>query len=236
MSDVRPNGQNSSQVDKTVSLLEGSPLARQKASSSSAEVESQKLPVINIKAPTSAADHSNNFIQNASDIVMEKTLKEEGQSRSDYEDSDDDKPLSQKLLSAALNGNSNHIRMESNPSCPSPCTSPRPRIGKDPEDEMVFSMKFPPKLNAGTSTGKSSDSDESKPLASELKKEPLSSLNKRPLIQTKNSGPSSSKKAKLSESSASTNRKRKQPKAEEAHDNECFSNFPKNEEVCYTSQ
>ncbi|KAK1363577.1 DNA topoisomerase I [Heracleum sosnowskyi] len=186
-SDVSPNGQHSSQVDKTVSLSEGLPFASQKASSSSAEAEPRKPPVTNIKAPISAVDLSNNIIQNA--------------------------PYSH-------GENIERRRMETNPSCPSPCTSPKPRICKDPEDVMVLSMKFPPKLNAGTSTGKSSDSDESKHLASELKKEPLSSLNKRPLIQTKNSDLSSSKKAKLSEASASTNRKRKKPKAEEAHDDD----------------
>ncbi|WOH10328.1 hypothetical protein DCAR_0729795 [Daucus carota subsp. sativus] len=150
--------------------------------------------------------------QNASN-VMEKTLKEEGQSRSNSEDSDDDKPLSVKLSSGALNGNSHHIRMGSNLSCPSPYTSPKPRIIKGPEDEMLLSSEL--QLNAGASNAESSDSDESKPLASELE-EPSSSLNKRPLIQPKISDPSPSKKAKLSEPSAPTNRKRKQPKAEEA--------------------
>nr|P93119.1 RecName: Full=DNA topoisomerase 1; AltName: Full=DNA topoisomerase I [Daucus carota]AAB41401.1 topoisomerase I [Daucus carota] len=150
--------------------------------------------------------------QNASN-VMEKTLKEEGQSRSNSEDSDDDKPLSHKLSSGALNGNSHHIRMGSNLSCPSPYTSPKPRIIKGPEDEMLLSSEL--QLNAGASNAESSDSDESKPLASELE-DPSSSLNKRPLIQPKNSDPSPSKKAKLSEPSAPTNRKLKTAEQEEA--------------------
>ncbi|KAK1383969.1 hypothetical protein POM88_021704 [Heracleum sosnowskyi] len=45
VSDVRPNGQHSSQVYKTVSLSEGLPFASQKASSSSAEAEPRKPPV-----------------------------------------------------------------------------------------------------------------------------------------------------------------------------------------------
>lgn len=216
--DVCPNGQNSSQVDNTVSLSVQSSFASQEASSSSAKAERKKQPATNMKAQTSTTDHSNYIEQqNVSNVVIEKTLGEEGQSR---EDSDDEKPLSHKLLFGDTNANSHHIRMESNRSCPSPCTPPKPRIDKDPEDEMVLSMKFSSMLNAGTSTGKSSDTDESKPLASELKKETSASLNKRPLIQTKNSVPTSNKKAKLSEASASANNKQKQPKAKEAHDDD----------------
>ncbi|PIA50017.1 hypothetical protein AQUCO_01300624v1 [Aquilegia coerulea] len=150
---------------------------------------------------------------------------------SDSEDSDDEKPLSFRISSAASQkSNSAKLSEGITSSGPSPSVSEKTKVSikkssEDSEDDMSLSSKFQLKSGVSASVKQPHDSDEEKPLSSripqngnvkresDLMKSPKLS-NKRPLSNTSNSGQSSVKKAKPSDASISNKVKHTSVKAE----------------------
>ncbi|KAE8100764.1 hypothetical protein FH972_018627 [Carpinus fangiana] len=215
--DGQSNGQNSSsQKGKMVTSNKASsvksPAPSPKASTSSIKASTEKSPVANSKASTAFVGHA----KRSSEQNMPTSVKEEKNSVKyscvENSDSEDDKPLS-----ARLKGNSNHAQKGFSKPVLNTSSPPVSKITikkspEDSDDEVPLSARFPLKSNVGTSTSKSYDSDEKKPLASRIQQngstsrdkqqKPSMVTSKRPLDKANSSEQSSIKKMKLSGASA----------------------------------
>ncbi|XP_057965522.1 DNA topoisomerase 1 beta-like [Malania oleifera] len=172
-------------------------------------------PVINSKAFTSLVGQSRHPPKkNTSTVVKEERhlVKPPAESKSDSEDSEDDKPLSSRLSAGLLKGNSNHTNKGPSASAHGSSLLPKSKVSikeesEDSDDEIPLSSRFQVKSSAGASTSRSYDCDEKKPLvlkphengsmASSLGKSPTMLLNKRPRDEVNSSSQSSVKKPKL---------------------------------------
>ncbi|KAI3870539.1 hypothetical protein MKX03_022732 [Papaver bracteatum] len=214
-----PNGQNSTlQKGKMVSSSKSAPL---------------KSPLANPKASTSVPEKpkqpptQNSRINNNEKKPLNKPP---AKPNVDSEDSDDDKPLSARLLvstSALQKSNSHNVAKVHSPHLPSSSMSEKTTISskrsvEDSEDEAPLSSTIKMKSAGEPSVKKEI---EEKSLASKAKQngsikketEQLNSpklLNKRPLGDSSTPTHSSAKKPKLSESSVAAKAKQVSAKAE----------------------
>ncbi|XP_026438279.1 DNA topoisomerase 1 alpha-like [Papaver somniferum] len=210
-----PNGQNSTlQKGKMVSSSKSAPL---------------KSPLANPKASTSVPEKPKQPpTQNSRISNNEK--KPPAKPNVDSEDSDDDKPLSARLLvstSALQKSNSHNVAKVHSPHLPSSSMSEKTTISskksvEDSEDEGPLSSMI--KMTSGGEPSVKKEIEE-KPLAYKAKQngsikkesEQLNSpklLNKRPLGDSSTPTHSSAKKPKLSESSVAAKVKQVSVKAE----------------------
>ncbi|KAH6811545.1 DNA topoisomerase I alpha [Perilla frutescens var. frutescens] len=222
-SDVRPqNGQNnfvqkSKMVPSSKTPLDRSPLMSPKSSNSSSKGLAAKS-MVDSKPSTSMTNESNSVKrQIKGESVLNETTPGPNE---DLEDSEDDKPLSARLLAGqpkVNSGNANKVANASN-------FGQKSKIPKseDSDDEMPLSSKFRVKSNAGDPTHRSSTSGEKKPLLAEcrqngsasMERKPSTVLKKRIGDSVKPADGSYLKKPKLSETSTLHKNKESSVKSE----------------------
>ncbi|XP_038686313.1 DNA topoisomerase 1 beta-like isoform X2 [Tripterygium wilfordii] len=173
-----------------------SPLGSPKPAASSVKASPVKSPpMVHSKVSASLDDRSKHLLKQNASI---DALKREPNSNSDSEDSEDDKPLSARLM-----------RNTNNTSKGLGVSPPVKSLSKDSDDEVPLSSKFAMKSGAGTSGSKFDDYEEKKPLTSgiqqngsvskEKQQKSAAISSKRPLDKIISSDQSSAKKAKLSD-------------------------------------
>lgn len=225
-SDVRPvNGQSSSaQMGRVVSSANTppakSPLSSPKAAKFSASASLISSPGANSK-PSSSTSATVKQLENhkTSRVVkLPKPSVPAAKPSSTPEDSDDDKPLSDRLPSGSSRAISDHGNKGGDHSSLVQMPGVREDEDEDSDDQKPLSSRFPSKSNLVESTSKSKNPGEKKPLLAKVQQngsasrdgpvDKSSSLSiKRPPGEVKSSIESAVKKPKLSGPTAAINKK-----------------------------
>ncbi|XP_019162797.1 PREDICTED: DNA topoisomerase 1 beta-like [Ipomoea nil] len=224
------NGQNSTvqKDNKTVPSSKASPvkspLVSPRLSPPTSKTSPANTVVKNSKPLASPANRSTNLNQCRSNTVV----MEEKPSVSDpngESDSEDDKPLSNRV--GLPKSSSNHCNKV--PGASTSCPKVVYPKDEDSDDEMPLSTRIKMKSNPGASTMKSSDTNkDNKPVLPKCEQNgsaPSTVPSKRSPVEIKSAGQSSVKKPRLSDTSVSA--KSKQPSVkEEKNEDDDEDNIP----------
>ncbi|KAK9284562.1 hypothetical protein L1049_023737 [Liquidambar formosana] len=225
---------------RQISNLHGESSSIKKCNSSPTKASTIKVQLTSSTASTSYPDNSQNSSKQNSVSSEKKQLNESPLDiHAKSEDSEDDQPLSVRI-SAGLSKSNSHVGLKGRslptPSSPhSPKTKPQKvkvsikDSSDDSEDEIPLSLKLQLKATVRTSSSKSVDINEKKPLASKLQMNDTSKnvnqlvkspkgLSKRPLGEGEIAQLSSAKKPKLPDASVNSKVKQTCVKAETDND------------------
>nr|GLL24185.1 DNA topoisomerase 1 beta-like [Ipomoea trifida] len=216
------NGQNSTvQKDKTVPSSKASPvkspLVSPRVSPPTSKTSPANTVVKNSKPLASPANRSTNLNQCRSNTVV-KEEKPSVSDPNDESDSEDDKPLSNRVgLSKSSSNHCNKV--------PGASTSgPKVVKDEDSDDEMPLSTRIKMKSNPGAPTMKSPDTNKNnKPVLPKREQNGSASStvpSKRSPVEIKSASQSSVKKPRLSDTSVSAKSKQPLVKAEKNEDDD----------------
>lgn len=238
------NGQNnlvqrSKMVPASRTPPDRSPLMSPKLSNSPTKGLAVKSPMVDSRPSTSMADGLNTVKRQ---IKGENALNESTSGpKEETEDSEDDKPLSVRLLAGRSKFNSGNGNKGSNASNFGQ-TSKIPK-SEDSDDEMPLSSKFRVKPAAGVPANRSSTSGEKKPLLAECgqngsastERKPSTILKKRNVDSVKPTDASPLKRPKLSETSTLHKNKESSIKAEMKEEDDDDDHVPISQRIKKTA-
>ncbi|KAJ8754999.1 hypothetical protein K2173_015511 [Erythroxylum novogranatense] len=194
-----------------------SPMGSPRGSASSLKASPAKSLVTNPKSSGALDNQSKQTSKQKATGILKEEMNPVKQENNDDEDSEDNLPLSSRIKGTSIGGDkgsnaSTQVRDE------------------DSDDEVPLSSRFPTKSNVGTSSSKTNDSIDRKPLGLKIQQngsimknkqqKPSVVPTKRPMDKANSSDQSSVKRTKFSDASTVTKGKQATVKVEDKADDD----------------